>query len=388
MGAEELPLSDLERYRDEFPVVQRKSYLISASLGPVSKRAKRHLAEYVEGWESIGAPEPFWYGRIFPKIGEVKQLYGGMIGADPSELAITTNVTMALSSVLSCLDFGGERNRIVLTQLDFPTDGHVALAQRRRGAEVIFLKSPDGLTVPLESFAESIDERTAIVIINRVLYRSSALLDVKEICLLARQAGAWTVIDDFHGAGIVPIDVHDVGCDFHTTGVLKWLCGGPGLTFLYARKELIADLEPTIAGWWSQREPFAFKLQELDWHPTARRFETGTHPAPIAFIAHGGLEIITEVGPARIRERQGELTEYVMDRADAAGLEVRTPRDRTRRGGVVNVGVGEQAEKIAEALYERDVCVDHRGDGIRVSPHFFNTEADVDRLFEALATLI
>jgi kynureninase len=378
----------LEEYRAEFPVVQRKSYLISASLGPVSARARRHLEEYVEGWETIGAPEPFWFGRIFPRIGQLKRLYGRMIGAEPSELAITTNVTMALASVLSCLDLSGDRNRIVLTELDFPTDGHVALAQRRRGAEVSFLKSPDELTVPLESFAEAIDERTAIVIINRVLYRSSALLDVKEICRLAREAGAWTVIDDFHGAGIIPIDVHDVGCDFHTTGVLKWLCGGPGVTFLYARKDLLPSLEPTIAGWWSQREPFAFRLQELDWHPTARRFETGTHPAPAAFIAHGGLEIITEVTPERIRERQGGLTDYVMERAEAAGLEVRTPRDRSRRGGVVNVAVGEQAGKIAEALYERDVCVDHRGDGIRVSPHFFNTEEDVDRLFDTLGDLL
>jgi kynureninase len=377
----------LEDYRQEFPVVRRKSYLISASLGPVSERSKRYLGEYVEAWEEMGAPEPVWFDRIFPRIRQVKQLYADMIGADPDELAISTNVTMALSSVLSCLDLSGERNRIVLTELDFPTDGHVALAQRRRGAEVVFLRSPDGLTVPVDAFADAIDERTAIVIINRVLYRSSALLDVKEICRLARQAGAWTVIDDFHGAGIVPIDVHDVGCDFHTTGVLKWLCGGPGLAFLYARKELLPRLEPTIAGWWSQREPFAFRLEELDWHPTARRFETGTHPAPIAFIAQGGLEIITEVTPEGVRERQGELTEYVVHRADEAGLPVRTPRDRALRGGVVNVGVGEQAGKIAEALYERDVCVDHRGDGIRVSPHFFNTEADIDRLFDALADL-
>jgi kynureninase len=377
----------LEDYRQEFPVVQRKSYLISASLGPVSERSKGYLGEYLQAWEELGAPEPVWFDRIFPRIRHVKRLYAEMVGAHPEELAITTNVTMALSSVLSCLDLSGDRNRIVLTELDFPTDGHVALAQRRRGAEVVFLRSPDGLTVPVDAFADAIDERTAIVIINRVLYRSSALLDVKEICRLARQAGAWTMIDDFHGAGIVPIDVHDVGCDFHTTGVLKWLCGGPGLAFLYARKELVPRLEPTIAGWWSQREPFAFRLEELDWHPTARRFETGTHPAPIAFIAQGGLEIITEVTPEGVRERQGELTEYVVHRADEAGLPVRTPRDRAVRGGVVNVGVGEQAGKIAEALYERDVCVDHRGDGIRISPHFFNTEADIDRLFDALADL-
>jgi kynureninase len=378
----------LESYRDEFPVVRRKSYLISASLGPVSERSKRYLDEYVQAWETKGAPEPVWFEDHFPRIQTVKQLYAGLIGADYEELAITTNVTMALASVLSCLDFTGKRNRIVLTELDFPTDGHAALAQRRRGAEVEFLRSDDGLTVPVERFAEAIDERTAIVIINRVLYRSSALLDVKEVCRIAREAGAWTVIDDFHGAGIVPIDVHEVGCDFHTTGVLKWLCGGPGLTFLYARKDLLPHLEPTIAGWWSQREPFSFDLEHLDFHPTARRFETGTHPAANAYVAQGGLEIIREVTPERIRERHGELTEYVMRRADEAGLPVRTPRERTGRGGVVNVGVGEQAEKVFEALYERDVCVDYRGDGIRVSPHFFTTEADIDRLFEALRDIL
>lgn len=377
----------LESYRDEFPVVGRKAYLISASLGPVSGRAKRRLQDYVDAWEDLGAPEPVWFRRIFPEIRQVKALFGALIGADPAEVAITTNVSMALSSVLSCLDLSGERNRIVLTELDFPTDGHVALAQRRRGAEVVFLPSPDGLTVPVEAFADAIDERTAVVILNRVLYRSSALLDVQEICRLARDAGAWSVIDDFHGAGILPIDVHEVGCDFYTTGVLKWLCGGPGLTFLYVRRQLLPDLEPTVAGWWGQREPFGFHLQELDWHPTARRLETGTHPAPTAFIAHGGLEIIAEVGPERIRERQGELTDHVMERADAAGLAVRTPRDRKARGGVVNVGVGEGAGDMAEALFERDVCVDHRGDGLRISPHFFNVEADIDRLFDELARL-
>jgi kynureninase len=381
-------VKDLADYRDEFGVVQRKAYLISASLGPVSARSKRYLQEYVDKWEEMGAPEPFWFEEIFPRIRKVKGIYADLIGADPSELAITTNVTMALSSILSCLDLSGERNRIVLTELDFPTNGHVSLAHRSKGAEVVFLKSEDGMTIPTESFAEAIDERTALVMINRVLYKSSALQDVKEICRIARAAGAWTVIDDFHGAGIVPLDVHDIGCDFHTTGVLKWLLGGPGLTFLYAQKDLIPSLEPAIAGWWSQREPFGFRTTELDYHPTARRFETGTHAAPIAFIAQGGLEIITEVTPERIRARQHELQEYLMSRADQAGLPVRTPRDPMARGGVVNIGVGEQALKIAEALYERDVCVDSRADGIRVSPHFFNTEEDIDRLFEALAGIL
>jgi kynureninase len=378
----------LQDYRDEFPVVGRKSYLISASLGPVSRRSKAYLAEYVKAWEEMGAPDPVWLEEIFPRIREVKRLFSRLIGADPDELAITTNVSLALSTVASALDFSGDRNRIVLTGLDFATDGHVALAQRPRGAEVTFLESHDGLTVPVESFADAIDERTALVIVNRVLYRSSALLDVTEICRLAHEAGAPVVIDDFHGAGIIPIDVHEVGCDFYTAGVLKWLCGGPGLTFLHIRRDQVSRLEPTVAGWWSTREPFSFDLEHLDWHPTARRFEQGTHAAPIPFIAQGGLEIISEVTPERIRERQGELTDYVIERADAMKVPVRTPRDRKARGGVVNLGVGERAAEIAEALYEEDVCVDFRADGIRVSPHFFNTEADIDALFDVLKELL
>ena len=376
-------MTDFERYRDEFPVVGPKAYLISASLGPVSIRAQRYLQQYIDAWATEGAPDPVWLDHIFPQMARLKDTFGLLVGADRDELAITVNVSLALAAVMSCIDFS-KRPKIVLSELDFPTDGHVALAHRRRGAEVVFLKSPDGLTIPLDAYREAIDERTAIVLVNRVLYRTSALLDAKEICRMAREAGAWSLVDDFHGAGIVPVDVHDLGCDFYTTGVLKWLCGGPGLTFLYARRELLATLEPLVTGWFATREPFSFDLQHLDYHPTARRLEHGTPAAPIAFIAQGGLDIISEVGPANIRERQQDLFDMIVARADEAGLPVRSPRDRNARGGMVNIGVGQEAEKVCHALLERDVCTDFRGDGIRVSPHFFNNEEDVDRLFGAL----
>ncbi len=378
---------DLSGYRDEFPVLERKSYLISASLGPVSRRSQRYLQEYVDAWATHGAPDTVWGDHIFPRMREVKRTFGRLVGADPHELAITVNVSLALSAIASCIDFS-KRPKVVMSELDFPTDGHVFLAQHARGAEVVFLKSPDGLTVPLEAYDEAIDDRTALVCINRVLYRSSALVDAKEICRMAREAGAWSVVDDFHGAGIIPVDVHDLRCDFYTAGVLKWLCGGPGLTFLYARRDLLPSLEPLVTGWFAMREPFNFDLQRVEFHPSARRLENGTPAAPVAFLAQGGLDVISEVGPARIRERQGELGEYVIARADEAGLPVRTPRDRNLRGGVVNVGVGQQAEKICHALLDRDVCTDFRGDGIRVSPHFFNTEEDIDRLFEALQEIL
>ena len=378
---------DVEAYRAEFPVLERKAYLISASLGPVSTRARRYLDEYVDIWATEGAPDPVWMEHIFPQMGRLKDTFAALIGASRDELAITVNVSIALAAIMSCIDFG-KRRKIVLSELDFPTDGHVSLAHRRRGAEVVFLESPDGLTVPVEAYRDAIDEDTALVIVNRVLYRTSSLLDAKEICRLARKAGALSVVDDFHGAGIVPVDVHDLGCDFYTTGVLKWLCGGPGLTFLYARRNVLKRMEPLVTGWFATKEPFSFDLQHLDYHATARRFEHGTPAAPVAFIAQGGLDIISEVGPAAIRGRQQDLIDYVIARADQAGLPVRSPRDRHARGGMVNVGVGTEAEKVCHALLERDVCTDYRGDGVRVSPHFFNTEGDVDRLYAALAEIL
>ncbi|HJP65092.1 MAG TPA: aminotransferase class V-fold PLP-dependent enzyme [Actinomycetota bacterium] len=378
---------DLADYRDEFPVVGAKSYLISASLGPISHRARRYLDEYLDAWAAKGAPDLVWPEDIFPHMGAVKRSFGSLVGADPDELAITVNVSLALSTVMSCLDFS-KRRKIILSELDFPTDGHTALAQRARGAEVVYLPSLDGLTVPAESYIDAIDEDTALVIVNRVLYRTSSLIDAKAICAAAREAGAWSFVDDFHGAGIVPVDVHDLGCDFYSAGVLKWLCGGPGLTFLYARRDLLPHLEPAVTGWFATREPFSFDLQHLDYHPSARRLEHGTPAAPVAFLAQGGLDIITEVGPERIRPRQQDLIDYLIGRADDAGLPVRSPRDRDARGGLVNIGVGTDAEKVCHALLERDVCTDYRGDGIRVSPHFFNTEQDIDRLFDGLREIL
>jgi kynureninase len=380
-------VNDLERYRDEFPVVGRKAYLISASLGPVSTRAQRYLREYMDAWASKGAPDLVWFEDIFPRMRDLKDTFARLVGADRDELAITVNVSLALAAVMSCIDFS-KRRKIILSELEFPTDGHVALAHRKHGAEVVFLKSKDGLTVPLEAYRDAIDEDTALVIVNRVLYRTSALLDAKEICRMAREAGAWSVVDDFHGAGIISVDVHDMGCDFYTTGVLKWLCGGPGLAFLYARRDLIRSLEPLVTGWFATKEPFSFDLQHLEYHPSARRLEHGTPAAPIAFIAQGGLDIISEVGPANTRGRQQDLIDYVVARADDARLPVRSPRDRNARGGMVNLGVGQEAEKVCHALLDRDVCTDFRGDGIRVSPHFFNNEEDIDRLFSALRDIL
>jgi kynureninase len=319
----------------------------------------------------------------------LKRSFSALAGCDPDEVAISTNISIALSTIASCLDLSGQRRRIVLSELDFPTDGHVWLAwAARTGAEIVWLRSPDGLTIPPEAYDEAIDERTAVVMVNRVLYRSSAIVDARAVCALARERGALSVVDDYHGLGIVPLDLHDLGCDLYTAGTLKWMCGGPGMVFLYARHSLLPTLEPAVTGWFATDDPFSFDTEHLAYHPTARRLEHGTPPAPVFFLAQGGMDIIAEVGVERIRARQGELTDHVIARSDEAGLEVRTPRDRVARGGVVNVRVGGDAGAICHALLARDVCTDFRGDGLRISPHFFNTEADIDRCFDELGSLL
>jgi kynureninase len=376
---------DLADYRSEFPVLDRSSYLISASLGPIGRRARARIDAYLDAWASKGAPDLVWFEDIFPAMRDLKRTFAGLAGCDADELAITTNISIALSTVATCLDLSGPRNRIVLSELDFPTDGHVWLAQP--GAELVWLRSADGLTIDLEAYRAAIDERTALVMVNRVLYRSSAIVDAKAVCAMAREAGALSFVDDYHGAGILPLDLHDLGCDLYSAGVLKWLCGGPGLAFLYARRELLPTLRPRVTGWFATAEPFSFDLEHLEYHPTARRLEHGTPPAPVVFLAQGGLDVIAEVGVERIRARQGELTDQVIAGADEMGLPVRTPRDRAARGGVVNIGVGPRAQEICHALLSRGVCTDFRGDGLRVSPHFFNTEDDVDRLYRELRAL-
>ena len=380
---------DLRSYRDEFPVLEHKTYLISASLGPVSRRSKEYLSAYIDAWATKGAPDHVWVEDIFPRMASLKRSFSALARCDEDEVAITTNISIALATIASAIDLAGPRRRVILSELDFPTDGHVWLAwAAKTGAEIVWLPSPDGLTIPLEAYDEAIDGRTALVMVNRVLYRSSALVDAKAVCAIARDRGALSFVDDYHGLGIVPLDLHDLGCDLYTAGTLKWMCGGPGMVFLYARRALLPSLEPAITGWFATREPFSFDLQHLEYHPTARRLEHGTPPAPVFFLAQGGIDIISEVGVERIRARQGELTEHVMVRADEAGLAVRTPRDRDGRGGVVNIQVGDDAEAICHALLARDVCTDFRGDGLRISPHFFNTEADVDRCFEELAKVL
>ena len=380
---------ELAAFREEFPVLSRKTYLISASLGPLGTRSRRHLDEYLDAWAMKGAPDHVWLEDVFPAMGRLKRSFASLAGCDADEVALTTNLSIGLSTIASSLDLSGDRNRIVLSELDFPTDGHVWLAwARRAGAEIVWVASDDGLTVPVEAYERAIDEHTAVVMVNRVLYRSSALVDAKSVCAIARQRGALSFVDDYHGLGIIPLDLHDLGCDLYAAGTLKWMLGGPGCVFLFARRDVLPALEPAVTGWFASEEPFSFESKRLSYHATARRLEHGTPPAAAFFLAQGGIDVISEVGVERIRASIGALQDRVIELADGMGLDVRTPRQPGARGGVVNVKVGPEAEKVCRALLDRNVCTDHRGDGLRFSPHFFNTRDEVDHAFDELASVL
>jgi selenocysteine lyase/cysteine desulfurase len=280
---------------------------------------------------------------------------------------------------------------VIGSDMDFPTNHYVYRANESRGLKLDVARSRDGIGVQEDDLITLIDGNTLLVNVNRSLFESSWLMDVTPVVAAAHEAGALVLVDDFHGSGIVPIDVHELGIDFLVSGALKWLLGGQGLAFLYCRRDLIAGLEPRVAGWFGTKDPFDFDRSSIRFRDDARRFETGTFALPQAFTAVGGLELIAEVGVDRIRERNQELTRLIIERCDHQGLEVASPRDDGRRGGLVRVrlpGGRPQAERVLQALFEKDVVVDQRGDALRISPHFFNHEQDIHRCFDVLATVL
>jgi kynureninase len=378
-------VTDLTGYRDEFPILAERVYLISASLGPLSRRSRALAEEHLDLWQRLG-PEELWFDHGLPRLQQCREMFARLIGVDPDEIAIVPSVSNGLSSIASCLDFGS-RSKIVATAMDFPTNHYVWKAQARRGAKLDITPTPDGIRIEPEDIVARIDESTALVNVNRVLFESSWIVDLPPIVQAAHDGGALVLVDDFHGSGIVPVDVHELGIDFLLSGALKWLCGGQGIAFLYVRRDLIESLQPSVVGWFGTQDPFDFQREELRLRTDARRFETGTYSLPQAWTAVGGLEIILEVGVEEIRERNQTLTSVIIEEADRAGLELLSPRDAGNRGGLVRVrvpGGRRHAEEILQHLLREDVVLDQRHDALRISPHFFNTEDDIETCFEKL----
>lgn len=376
-GADRDPLL---RFRPEFPILERTTYLVSNSLGAMPRTVADRLAEYVDDWAQLGVrawTKGWWEMPL--KVGDE---IAPLIGAKDGEVVMIPNVTMAQATVLSALEYTAPRNRIVMTSLDFPSVRYVydSLATRL-GAEIVVVPtSADGLGVDLDRLLSQIDERTRLVSISHVLFRSAYVMDVKTICRRAREVGALVSLDSFHAVGVIPVDVADIDCDFLTGGVLKWLCGGPGGCFLYVKSGLRETLEPALTGWQAHARPFAFE-GEMDYAGDAFRWLGGTPVIPALYASAEGPRILRRAGIKAIREKSVRQTQKIIDLADARGYEVRTPRDAAKRGGTVTVAMPNSYE-VSRWLVHDNFLVDYRPDaGIRIAPHFYTEDREIDAVF-------
>lgn len=369
-------------YRAEFPILERTTYLVSNSLGAMPRGVPDRLAEYVDQWADLGvrAWAKGWWDMPLTVGNEIAPL----IGAAPGEVVMLPNVTIAQTSVLSALDYGGDRNSIVMTDLDFPSVRYVydGLATRL-GARIVAIPSDDGIAIDTQRVLDAIDERTKLVAISHVLFRSAYIMDVDAICRRARDVGALVSLDAFHSVGVIPVDVKALGVDFLSGGVLKWLCGGPGGAFLYASPEATRSLAPSFTGWQAHARPFAFE-NDMHYAPDTWRWLNGTPPIPALFAAIEGPRLVRRAGIDAIREKSIRQTTRLIELADARGYKVTAPRDAASRGGTIAFDVP-HAYGVAQALLANDVIVDYRpGAGIRVAPHFYTSDAELDRAVDLI----
>ena len=369
---------NLEQIRAQFPILQRRNYLNSCSLGALSTRAEDRLSDFVAKWHDFGASA--WYEHWWGLLAELRGRVETMFGAPEGTVALMPSTSACLAAISSSLDWT-KRNRIVTTELDFPT--LLYHWKVRPDAEMVVLESPDGVHIDPQQYADAVDERTLAIATSHVFFTTGAIQDLAAIADIARRAGAYSLIDGYQGAGQVPVDLPGSGVDFYTAGPLKWLCGGPGLAYLYVRDELIGDLEPRITSWFATRDQFDFNAGEFRYHDDARRFELGTPALGTVHTALGGQEVVDEVGMEVVRARNVELTERLVEGCGGAGFSLRVSGCRETRSAIVLVRHPEPGAAVA-ALGERGIIVDSRPGVVRVSPHFYNTVEEVDGLVGGL----
>ncbi len=372
----------LLHFREEFPILQRSTYLVSNSLGAMPRAVPRLLARYSTEWAERGVrawAEGWW--EMPAKVGDV---IAPLIGAESAEVVMVPTVTHAMSQVLSAVPITAERNEIVMTALDFPSVRYAydALAPQR-GAVVKVVPSDDGIGIDTQRVIDSITERTALVAISHVLFRSAYIMDAAAICEAARSVGARVVLDAYHSVGVIPVDVHALGVDFLCGGVLKWLCGGPGGCFLYSSSTARRELQPALTGWQAHNSPFAFS-DSMDFASSAWRWLGGTPVVPALYAAMAGPQILADAGIAEVRAKSVRQTAKLVAAADSRGWAVHAPKEPARRGGTVAFNVPEAAS-VARALLAENIIVDYRPNaGIRVAPHFYTTDSEIDSCIDAI----
>ncbi len=374
-------------YRREFPILDRTTYLISNSLGAMPRGVSDALDRYAEIWTTRGvrAWEETWW--MLPL--EIGNQIGELMNAPANSVAMHGNVTQCQAVVASCFDFTGRRNKVVYTDLNFPSVMYFWEAQRSRGARVHMVQTGSSIEVPTEKLLDAIDEETLLVPVSHVIFRSSFINDAKAICEKAHRVGAHVLLDTFQSLGSgVPVDVQDPNVDFACGGVLKWLCGGPGTAYLYVRPDLARKLEPRFTGWLAHENPFAFEIGATRYTRPPYRFLNGTPHIPGLYAAMPGLDILRKLDMHEVREKSKRLTARIILLADQRGWRVSAPRDPERRGGTVAVDMPNSQEVCAELL-KRDILVNWRpGAGVRMSPHFYNKDDEIDFAFAAVDDIL
>jgi kynureninase len=377
---------DLSRWRPEFPILDSAVYLISNSLGAMPRGVSDSLADYARTWATRGVRA--WEERWWELALEVGNRIAGIVGAAPGSISMHPNVTTAEMVVLSCFLPHGRRRRIVCPAMDFPSMIYLYRAHQALGFELSLVAAEPDFSIRTDRFLDAIDDETLVVALSHVLFRSSYIMDVAPIVERAHRHGAVVVLDAFQSAGIIPLDVTALDVDFATGGCLKWLCGGPGNAFLYTRPDLLKTIRPRFSGWLARANPFAFDIDDDTLREDAMRMMNGTPTVPAFYAALPGLDIIGQVGVDRIREKSKRMTARLLELVGAHGWHTVTSRDPGRVAGTVAIDVP-HAYEIAKMLNARDFVVDFRpGVGIRVSPHFYNTFEEIDRLIAEIARIV
>jgi kynureninase len=365
---------DWQALRAEFPLLDRYIYFNACSLGPLPRSGRAALEKYAQVWNDNGTPA--WFSDWLPTLQRLREKAGELMHAPAGSVAIAPSVSVALTTLASGLPLPAGRDKILIGGLDFPTIGHQWLS--RPGYEVEFVPSADGMTITPEAFAERIDGRTALVVTTHLFYTTGYLQDVRAIADAAHRKGALCLIDGYQTCGCVPIDVVAMDCDAFVGGCLKWLSGGPGTAFLYARPELIPEIRPQGTGWFATHDPFSFTLEALVFADDARRLETGTWAVPSHYAGLAGLELILGVGVENIQERLRDLTGRILERCGEAQVRTSTPQDRSRRCGIVTLESA-HPEEVEAKLHADGVIVDSRPGRVRLSPHWCVTDQELER---------
>ena len=367
--------NQIQQVRSRFSIFKRKIYLNSCSQGALSDAVEAGLQDYIASWHEQGSPWEDWVDRYEA----ARTAFARFINASPDEVAVVTSASAGINSIASALNFA-ERKKVVLGEFEFPTMGHVWLAQRARGAHVLFVKA-EGNRIPANHYEKMIDGDTLIVPLTHVCFKNGFRSEVSAITQIAHQRGALVMLDDYQDCGTRPVDVKALGVDFYVTGTLKYLLGPPGLAFMYVRKDLISTLVPTVTGWFAQRNPFAFDPQTIDLSPTARRFESGSPPVPNVYAAIPGLQLLQGIGMENVARHINTLAQALLSRAIDLGIRVKTPVDSA---GPLVILQSVDSNRLVQKLAESDIIASNRHDGLRISFHVYNTMDDVNAVLGVL----